>query len=36
MVKKNTEYFERDQKFIEIDFEKVKNVLATIPHKDAS
>ena len=30
MVKKNTEYFEREQKFIEIDFGKVKSILGTV------
>ena len=29
MVKKNTEYLEREQKFIEIDFSKVKSVLGS-------
>jgi hypothetical protein len=30
MVKKNTEYFEKDQKLIEIDFDRIKAVLATV------
>ncbi len=34
MAKKNTEYFEREQKFIEIDFSKVKSVLGTLPTQD--
>ncbi len=34
MVKKNGEYFEREQKFIEIDFAKVKSVLGTATTAD--
>lgn len=36
MVKKNTEYFEKDQKLIEIDFDRIKAVLATVPDSTMS
>ena len=34
MVKKNGEYCEREQKFIEIDFAKVKSILGTATTAD--
>lgn len=36
MIKKYPEFYEKDQKFIEIDFEKLKTVLSKLPNKEMS